>query len=139
MRRITYLLVLIMLMAGCATLEEANLMTPQPVTSEYFVTEGAGFLLTEGEAGYSYVLLLAARKPFEDGAFLEVYCENPKNRRDPLIVTKDLTPEDKKVTIESAKAQGFLPYHNYEAVVYIYKDSSKRELLGSHRQLVRAY
>lgn len=119
--------------------QEEDSLIPTAATSKYFITGMAGFMLNmEEEPRAYYTLSLEIRKPFSKGAFLEVHFENPQDRTQPIIVTKKINPQDKLVVIESSNIKGLKKDHNYELVAYVYKDETKKEFLGKHRQLIRS-
>lgn len=129
----------LLLLSGCRSmLSEVDLLTPNAATSEYFITEGAGFDLDTRDNSVRYSLNLTIRKKLDNGVFLEVYFENPADKNSPIVLTKNIYPDAKEIAITSPKIYGLKSYHNYEVIVNIYTDASKKELLGRHRQLVQS-
>ena len=137
-KQLIFALLVVLLLSGCATLTEMNLLTPNAVTSEYFVTDNAGFLFDKQAKSVKYILGLKVLKEFNKGAFLEISFENPMDKNVPIVLTSDLLHNEKEVDIKSPNIKGLQGGHNYEIVVYIYTDASKKELLGRHRQLVQS-
>lgn len=137
--RILMILFLAFLLTSCASLEEGGFLQPQPVASKYLYTKGAGFTFTAGDPNsVKYSIWLEILKPFKNGSFLEVQFENPSDKRSPIIVMRDIKPEDKEISLESPPIYGLRSYEGYVVEVYIYDNADKKNLLGIHRQVIRS-
>ena len=115
--------------------------TPELANSEHFTTKRAkiAFNIKAGKVESYYELVLGIVKPFPDGAFLEVQFENPVDAASPLIAAKEVKPADLQITVYSPPFYGRETDQNYQVVVEIYSDRSKKILLGKHVQLIRSF
>lgn len=141
--KLTIVILSTIFISGCtAMLQEADLLTPNAATSEYFVTKSAGFLGTLKNGNFIdtyYTITLKIRKPFNEGAYIEAAFEKPSDSTSTICVEKSIIPDDEEVSIESPIITGFRNHKNYEVIVYVYSDKSKSNLIGQHKQLIRFY
>ena len=130
-------IVLVLFLAGCVSTQKMAIK-PMLATSEYFQTTAAGLIFSEKERGAEYVLLLKQVKPLSNTAHFEIFFENPRAKDMPISEARIIGPSSSLLSLSSPMISGFRRNHNYSATVKIYSDSSKKELLGTHVQLIRA-
>lgn len=139
MKKLIYIVMFAVFASGCTSmLARSDLSIPTASTSEYFTTEMVAFNLNRAEKKVQYKLELLVRRELGSGIFLETYFENPIDKNSPLIVFTNVAPDDKRIDIKSPDVHGLRAEHNYEIIVKIYRDESKNELLGEHRQFCRS-
>lgn len=133
-------LVLCLFTAGCSKLEEGGYLTPRATTSKYLRTSAANLRVNTRKPGFPtyYFLSLEVLDSLDQGAFLEVQFENPSDPKNPIIVTRDLLPKQRKIDIESPEVHGLEPYQGYIMLVHIYDNKAKANLLGTHRQVIQS-
>lgn len=106
---------------------------PRPAKSEYFASEGGGFLFESEKRQASYGLTLTPLKAIPGGSFIEIQFENPEGGK-PLMSTHTVEWGENKFVFKSPPVKGLKAYTNYTIEVFLYKDNSKNNLLGIHRQ-----
>ncbi|GEM_PF-3786946 len=131
---------LIVMLTGCAGLEEGGFLTPPPATSKYFRTTVAGFGMNTGKPGIeiTYFLDLEVINGLENGAYLEAHFEDPSSRSVPIIVTQKLNPGEREVEFRSPEIHGLKSYEGYVTEVFVYDNERKENLLGKHRQVIQS-
>jgi len=116
---------------------------PENTTSVYLKTIGAdltfGLDLTIGlqELTGQFYLSLEARENLPKGAYLEAHFPNPANPDRKNVVYEQLRKEGATVRMLSPKSDGFKCW-NYEVEVFVYRDKTKGELLGTHHQTIQS-
>ena len=135
-----FLVIALFTLSACrSTLEKSGLVTPDPVTSEMFVTKHGGFTLRKLDAHNAevrYNLTLEPRRPITQPLKLEITFENPEDKRKPLTLTQDVAVAATSIDIESTPLAGLKPAEAYEIVIRTY--DANGTLLGTHRQLVHS-
>ncbi len=130
----------VVILTGCASLEEGGFLTPQPVTSEYFKTTMGGFNLDTGKPGIEsrYAIALDVLKSLPKGVLLEFVFENPENTKLPIVVNRKAEPQETEIYVESPEVNGVQSYQGYVILVNVYEDETKQNLIGTHRQVIQS-
>lgn len=141
MKKYLYLLIILLLCGGCASmLEESGFLTPSAVTSEYLKTDMAGFNVKAGEVPFSpnYFISLQKLKPIPEGTFVVIKFENPSDRKNPIIVEKEIEGDEERLDFTSPTVSGLQSYQGYYIEVTLYKSKDMAEVLGTHRQVIQS-
>lgn len=130
----------IVMLTGCAGLEEGGFLTPPPATSKYFRTAGAGFGMDTGKPGIetTYFLDLEVTNGLENGAYLEAHFEDPSKKNIPIVVTQKLNPGEREIIFQSPEIHGLKSFEGYVTEVFIYDNERKDNLIGKHRQVIQS-
>jgi hypothetical protein len=117
--------------------------TPQAITTEYFRTLGAGFILrpdltTPSKSSYSYFLNYKLVKPFVNKVWAEIEFQNPEVGNRPLRITRTIVSGDKQLAVRSPEVNGLKEFEIYTVVLRIYKDEGRQHLITEHVQMVQA-
>jgi len=107
----------------------------KPSTSEYLVTEGAGFLMHQGE-GVIYAMTFAVRKNLAQTLYATVVYENPSNSKAPFVVGGSIAPGQKEFLSESPGIPAIKNQRAYRVEVYLFSDEARTHQVGYHAQLV---
>jgi hypothetical protein len=114
---------------------------PKPVESEWLVTESGTFFIdgdTRGRDGaLCFHMEFRVRKPVTETLYVTVDFENPEDKDSPLFSEFEIAPG---TTIFEAKSEMIHAIRNrsrYRVKVWIYADVKRKELLGTHEQLVQ--
>ena len=110
---------------------------PDSESSEYLTTTGTGILMNTQELVGQISISLKAKPRLPRGAYLEAYFPNPVSPSNPAVIGEVFEIVASEVVILSPESKGFKCW-NYEVVVFVYRDTSKGELLGIHHQTVQA-
>ena len=111
----------------------ASASPPKPSTSEYLVTEGAGFLMHKGE-GVIYAMTFAVRKEIQQTLYVTVVYENPSDSKSPLVVGASITPGQKELLSESPGIPAIKNGKTYQVEVYLFSDEARTHQVGKHKQ-----
>jgi len=109
---------------------------PENTTSVYLKTIGADLTYDSQNLG-QFFLSLEARENLPKGAYIEVHFPNPANPDRQNVIDKQLRIEGATVRMLSPKSDGFKCW-NYEVEVFVYRDKTKGELLGTHLQTIQS-
>jgi hypothetical protein len=105
---------------------------PENISSKYLITKSTGITIVNWKKGIAqYSIMLRAKPDLPYDAYLEAHFDNPKDSSTPLVVGKLRKGGQKEIFIMSPEFQG-LKCWNYEAVIYVYRDKTKSQLLGVH-------
>ncbi len=126
-RKFLVTILLVFVVASC------GLVPPKPVQSEFFVTQGGGFMINTKDRQIRYGIVLASAKPIPAGSFIEVQFENPAGG-DPFTTTHTVTSGESQFVFKSPPVSGLKRYTNYIIEVHLYDDDTKQKLLGTHQQ-----
>jgi hypothetical protein len=110
---------------------------PENKVSEYAETVSTGIYFNTEKLIAQFSITLKAKYILPPGSYFEVYFPNPANPINPFVVGKVRKGNASEVFISSPELTG-LKCWNYEIVTYIYRGSSKSELLGTHSQFVQS-
>ena len=108
---------------------------PENTVSEYLETLGTGSTTKTRDIPISgqFTIQLQVRKSLPAGTYLEAHFPDPSNFANKDIESKVLTAGETEVLFISPSHTDIKCW-NYEILIYIYRDKSKVELLGTHRQ-----
>jgi hypothetical protein len=109
---------------------------PGNTTSTYLQTTGADLTFDLQNLG-QFFLSLEATEQTPQGAYIEAHFPNPANPDRKNVVDEELEREGATLRMLSPKAGGFKCW-NYEVEVFVYRDRTKAELLGTHRQTIQS-
>lgn len=108
---------------------------PSTTQSEYFVTVGGGFMISDGKPYYALTLRMLKDLPPEH--FIEVAFENPK-RKQPLIVGAEKQEfVEGNLVLESPKLECIKNKKVYQAMLKVYESESKEILITEHYQKIK--
>jgi|GEM_PF-922451 len=110
---------------------------PENSVSRYLVTLGADYSFKPGTLEGRFVLRLEARDDLPADAWLEAVFPDPAYAEHERIVTKQLSGRGGDFWLYSPWSDGFKCW-NYEIEVHVYRDRTKSELLGVHRQRLQS-
>lgn len=110
---------------------------PPNNTSDFLKTTGANYSLNSKTLKGNFVLFLEARKNVPKEAWVEAAFPNPSNIDKVELVGKTVGP-NQKFMLESSFTRD-LKCWNYLIQVGIFSDSSKKTLLGIHRQVIQSH
>jgi hypothetical protein len=111
---------------------------PAPTSSDYFRTEGGGFIVERGApATVRYAVLLTPTKTIERPLYLRTRFQNPADSSHPFIVDSVLQPGAKKFSPDSPILTGLQPRHGYKIEVLIFDSPERTHQVGQHVQYVR--
>jgi len=111
---------------------------PTNTSSRYLVTQSAGITVDPNDLTAQYTLVLSATPDLPPGAYLEADFDKPGDPGHPLVVGKQTQAGEHEIRIASGKFKG-LKCWNYQAKVYVYRDSAKGLPLGVHLQTVQSH
>ena len=116
---------------------------PGPTTSEFFRTEGGGFMIERTERGapstVRYSLLFMPTKAIDRPLYLRTRFENPADSSQPFVVDSVLQPGAKKFSPDSPVLQGLRPRRGYRVEVLIFDSAARTQQIGKHVQYVRFF
>jgi hypothetical protein len=128
------------LMTSCATPGRVG-VTPDPSTSDYFITRGAGFALKLDDqkkiVSCQYSLLLVPRQTISRPLYLRTRFDNPADPNKPLVTDSDIQPGSEKILISSPEVRGLQSHLNYKAEVLVFDSLDRIRQIGRHIQYVR--
>jgi len=129
------------ILAACLLLPLAGVAKPpMPAESEWLVTESALFSMLldpKGQSGtVQYALELRLRKPVTETLYVTVDFENPLDKETPLFAEFEVAPGATHVAATSEPISAIHSRRKYLVKVWIYADVKRRQLLGTHEQLV---
>jgi len=105
--------------------------------SGYLKTSGANYSLNNQTLRGNFVLFLEARENIPEGAWVEAAFPNPSDIDKFDLVGKSVDP-NQKFMLESPPTRD-LRCWNYLVQVGVFSDSSKKNLIGSHRQVIQSH
>jgi len=119
---------------------------PEPVTSEYFTTFGGGFTMRiSNSRELFYGINILSRKTLEPTNIMVITFQNPSSEIPftKVSLVSDLESSNivKNATtyiLRSPLVEGVKQHTNYKITITLYKNSSKKELLATHEQLVNS-
>ena len=124
----------------CLLATAAVARPPMPVESEWLVTKFGSILVNgdpKGRAGTTqYQLEFELREPVTETLFVTVDFENPADKDSPLFAEFEVAPGATKIEAKSEKMPAIRNRHKYKVKVWIYADVKRKQLLGTHEQLV---
>lgn len=114
---------------------------PSASSSDYFHTEGGGFIVERMERGtpatVRYAVLFTPTKAIDRPLYLRTRFQNPADSSHPFVVDSVLQPGAKKFSPDSPVLQGLRPRHSYKIEVLIFDSPARTHQIGSHVQYVR--
>jgi hypothetical protein len=119
-------------LVGCAQSPRA----PAP-GSPYLATKFCGFVFDgrTKEARFSIDLIVERRLPA--GAIVEATFENPLERNQPIVVTREVKGNERELRIVSTPVKG-ITQREYAMAVRVYPTRDKTTLLATHTESCRA-
>lgn len=108
-----------------------------PNESSEYIESRSGILFNIQNLVGQFHITLKAKPKLPSGAYLVAHFENPANPDNPIVVGKVRQGSEEEVLILSPELKGIKCW-NYEIVVYVYQDSSKSKLLGTHHQGIQS-
>jgi len=110
---------------------------PQNVSSEYLETKSTGISMDFEKKVAQVSIALVSKAGLPSGAYLEVNFENPADPAAPIVVKRSRQGGEQEMFIVSPEFKG-LKCRNYQVMVHVFRDGSKSELLGVHRQIIQS-
>lgn len=114
---------------------------PPNASSEYLETTATSIALNWKEEWNKWVaqysMTLSAKRGLPFGAYLEAHFEDPADPNSPIVMSKVRQGAQQNIFFLSPEFKG-LKCKNYQVVVYVYRGSTKSELLGLHRQIIQS-
>ncbi len=110
---------------------------PSPTTTDYFKTDGGGFI-NHGK-DLRYALNFNLRKPVNGSApwFAEVQFENPADPSGPMIQFNEYRADEKAISITSSEVRDMKNHRTYKVTVKAYSDLGRLNLIATHDMYVR--
>ena len=113
---------------------------PDPVESEWLVTEFGTFLINGDPHGRNgtvqYHLVFRLRKPVTETLYVTVDFENPDDKENPLFSEFEVAPGATSFETKSEEIHAIRNRYKYRVKVWIHADVKRKQLLGTHEQLV---
>ncbi|RAM01096.1 hypothetical protein DO021_15525 [Desulfobacter hydrogenophilus] len=128
-------------LTGCASAHDKGQvyhLLPPNAESEYLKTVNVGILL-EGSVTpteISYSITLKVQKPLPKSAIAVLKFENPDPRADPVEVVYEPKPDQKEIFVISPSVACIVNGRYYRVVVTLFGDRERRDILGTHEQMV---
>lgn len=110
---------------------------PPNNVSGYLKTTGANYSLNNQTLRGNFVLFLEARENVPEGAWVEAAFPNPSDIDKFDLIGKSVGP-NQKFMLESPPTRD-LKCWNYLVQVGVFSDSSKKNLMGIHRQVIQSH
>jgi len=110
---------------------------PPNNVSGFLKTTGANFKLNSQTLRGNFVLFLEARENIPEGAWVEAAFPSPSDINKFDFVGKSVGP-NQKFMLESPSTRD-LKCWNYLVQVGVFSDSSKKNLIGIHRQVIQSH
>lgn len=111
---------------------------PDNSVSKYLYTKSSGVTIFDVEKKLAkFSITLSATSWLPHRAYLVVYFENPENPEAPVVEEVERQFEQAEFFILSTEVKSPKCW-NYLVLVKIYRDKSKQELLGEHRQYIQS-
>jgi hypothetical protein len=110
---------------------------PSNAVSKYLQTLGTGFSIDAKRRTARYTITVKVKPTLPRGAMLDVSFANPAAPEDPFMLTKRWDGRSKTVFLMSPEFHG-LRCGNHRITISIYDTADKRQLLGTHNQLVQS-
>ena len=110
---------------------------PPNNVSGFLKTKGANYVLNNKTLQGNFVLFLEARENVPEGAWVEAAFPNPSDIDKFDLVGKSVGP-NQKFALESPPTRN-LKCWNYLIQVGVFSNSSKKELIGIHRQVIQSH
>jgi hypothetical protein len=111
---------------------------PPNAESEYLQTLSTGFSIdgntTPTEIRYN--IRLRTRKSLPEGAIAVLIFENPDPRAAPMEVVYETKPDGKEMFVRSPTVACIVSGRQYRVVVTLFADRERRDMLGTHEQMV---
>lgn len=135
------LIVCIATLAGCASTHDegrVQQVLPPNAESEYLKTVAVGILLNGNvtPTKISYAITLKVRKPLPESAIAVLEFENPDPRAAPVEVVYEPKPDQKEIFVISPSVACIVNGRHYRVVVTLFADRERRDILGTHEQMV---
>lgn len=108
---------------------------PRPATSDYLVTEGAGFLMNKGEGVY-YAMTYSLRSPVSSPLYAVVSFQNPSDRKSPFRVNAIIDPGKSELLVQSPTFDRIKSGKTYKVTVFLYEDPEHSLQIDKHTQKV---
>jgi len=113
---------------------------PKPVESEWLATASGGITVDGDPKGHDgalhYEMEFKLRKTVTKPLFVTVDFENPVDRGAPLFAEIELAPGATSFRVKSVPIHAIRNREKYLVKVWIFADQKRRQLLGTHEQLV---
>lgn len=120
-----------MLLVAC------GITPPKPQHSEYFQSNGGGFLIERLEKNVRYGINLASKGNAPVGSYIVVEYENPAGGV-PLLSSHRVQGDEVEFSLKSPPIRGLRANSNYLVTVYLYANEDRNTLLGKHKQRVQS-
>jgi hypothetical protein len=114
---------------------------PEPAESEWLVTKIGIFVIQKGASRWvdstlRYQMEFSLRRPVTETLYVTVDFENPVDQGTPLFAEFEVAPGATSVDATSESFSAIRNRHEYLVKVWIYADVKRKQLLGTHEQLV---
>ena len=141
---------LMLLLSGCAAEKLGPLEIsrhagppPEPTTSEYFKTTGAGFAIQLADQQRTirscvYSLSLTPQQSITTALYLRTRFENPTNGIDPLVVESAIASTEEKISIKSPEVRGLRAGKQYRVEVLVFDSPERAREVGRHVQMIQS-
>jgi hypothetical protein len=128
-------------LAGCASTHDkgqVQQVLPPNAESEYLKTVAVSISLNGNVTPIeiSYAITLKVRKPLPESAIAVLKFENPDPRAAPVEVVYEPKPDQKEIFVISPSVACIVNGRHYRVVVTLFADRERRDILGTHEQMV---
>jgi len=143
MRNILLIIISSLFLYSCAGIYSQS---PKPVTSEHFITYGGGFTMKlDKSRRLFYGINIISKNQLSPSNFVVVTYQNPSSKipfkQESLVselTTSNLVENATTYIFKSPLVKGVKQHTNYKINIKLYKNSSKKELIATHEQLVNS-
>jgi hypothetical protein len=132
LRSLCCVLAAIAAIAGCAQFARA----PVP-GSPYLATKFCGFVFDGRTKEARFSIDLIVQRPLPRGALVEATFENPLERSQPIVVTREVKGNERELRIVSTPVKG-ITQREYAMAVRVYPTPDRTTLLATHTERCRA-
>jgi len=128
-------------LAGCASTNakgDVQPKMPPNAESEYLKTVAVGISLNGNvePTEIKYAITLKARKPLPESAIAVLKFENPDPRAAAVEALYEPKPDQKEMFVLSPSVACIVNQRYYRVVVTLFADHKRRDILGTHEQMV---
>lgn len=113
-------------------------LLPPNAESEYLKTVSVGISLNGNvtPTEISYAIMLKVQKPLPESAIAVLRFENPDPRAAPVEVVYEPKPDQEKIFVVSPSVACIVNGRYYRVVVTLFGDRERRDIIGTHEQMV---
>jgi len=132
LRSLCCVLVALASFAGCA----GSARAPAP-GSPYLATKFCGFVFDGRTKEARFSIDLIVQRPLPAGALVEATFENPLERNEPIVISREVKGNERELRLVSTPVKG-ITQREYAMVVRLYPSRDKATLLATHTESCRA-